>query len=209
MKSKIAIVPIILAAGPGIALPRRSAATELLKPLARFGEKTALEIAVENCAGLPRPLVVLGHQAARVRRALPRRATVVVNRRWRTGQLSSLVAGLRRVPRRTAFMLYPVDYPLLRRADIQRLVRAFRARRAGQEIVAPVFRGRSGHPVVFSPAMRAELKQARTAKEVVLRDRRRLKLAALGTPAIWLEFRTPAACRRRQLAYRRRAARKS
>ncbi|MGH9805005.1 MAG: nucleotidyltransferase family protein [Candidatus Acidiferrales bacterium] len=197
MKRKTAIVPIILAAGPEIRGPRRSAATELLKPLARFGRKTALEIAVENCAGLARPVVVLGYQAARVRPAVPRGAAVVVNRRWRAGQLGSLLAGLRRVPPGAAFVLYPVDYPLLTRADIQRLAKAFRARRAGMEIVAPVFRGRSGHPVLFSPALRAELEKARTAKEVVLRDRRRLRLAPAGTSAIWLDFRTPAAYRRR------------
>lgn len=197
VKSKTAIVPIILAAGPARSKAGRSAGKDFLKPLARFGEKTAVQIAVENCAGLARPVVVLGHQAARVRRAVPRGATVVVNRRWRTGQLGSLLAGLRRVPPGSAFMLYPVDYALLTRADIQRLLRAFRARRAGQEIVAPLFRGRSGHPVLFSSGVRAELRRARTAKEVVFRDRSRLRLAPAGTSAIWLDFRTPTAYRRR------------
>jgi len=201
VKPKTAIVPIILAAGPPRNEPGGSAEKDFLRPLAQFGKKTALDIAVGNCAGLKRPVVVLGHQAARVRPAIPRRASVVVNRRWRAGQLGSLLAGLRRVSPGSAFMLYPVDYPLLTRADIQRLVRAFRLRRAGQEIVAPVFRGRSGHPVLFAPAMRAELKKARTAKEVVFRNRSRLKLAPAGTSAIWLDFRTPAAYRRRLQAF--------
>jgi len=197
VKPKTAIVPIILAAGPARSGAGRSADDDFLKPLARFGRKTALEIAVANCVGLARPVVVLGYQASRVRPAVPRGAAVAVNRRWRAGQLGSLLAGLRRVASGSAFMLYPVDYPLLTRADIQRLVRAFRARRAGQEIVAPVFRGRSGHPVLFAPAMRAELKKAQTAKEVVLRERSRLKLAPAGTSAIWLDYRTPATYRRR------------
>ena len=200
MNPKTALVPIILAAGPPSSSDRR-ATKDFLKPLARFGKKTALEIAVENCAGLARPVVVLGYQVARMRPAVPRGARVVVNRRWRAGQLASLLAGLRRVPSGSAFMLYPVDYPLLTRATIRRLVKAFRLRRARQEIVAPVFQGRSGHPVLFAPGVRAELKQARTAKEVVYRDRRRLRLAPVGTSAIWLDYRTPSAYRRLQ-AYR-------
>ena len=126
---------------------------------------------------------------------------MVVNRRWRGGQLRSLLAGLRHVPASAAFMLYPVDFPLLTRTEVQRLTKAFRARRTGKEIVAPVFRRRSGHPVLFSPAMRAELKRARTAKEVVFRDRNRLRLVPVDTAAIWQDFRSPASYRLRLRAY--------
>jgi len=203
------IVPLILAAGPARGGAGGSAQKGFLKPLARFGERTALEIAVENCAGLARPVVVLGYLAARVRRVVPRGAVVVVNRRWRTGQLSSLLAGLDRVPATSAFLLYPVDYPLLTRVDIQRLTKAFRRRRPGQEIVAPVFRRRSGHPVLFSPAVRGELQKARTAKEVVFREHRRLKLLPVGTAAIWQDFGSPASYRRRQRGFARRQVRKS
>jgi len=191
------IVPLILAAGPARGGAGGSAQKGFLKPLAKFGEKTALAIAVANCAGLARPVVVLGYLAARVRRAVPRGVAVVVNRRWRTGQLSSLLAGLGRVPAASAFLLYPVDYPLLTRVDIQRLTKAFRRRRPGQEIVAPVFRRRSGHPVLFSPAVRGELQKARTAKEVVFREHRRLKLVPVGTAAIWQDFRSPGGYGRR------------
>lgn len=187
-------MPVILAAG-------RSARGNFLKPLARFGDKSALEIAMENCAGLARPVVVLGHQAAHVRRGVPRGVSVVVNRRWRAGQLSSLLAGLRHVPAGAAFMLYPVDFPLLTRTEVLRLTKTFRARRAGVEIAAPVVRRRSGHPVLFSPAMRAELKRARTAKEVVFRDRNRLRLVPVDTAAIWQDFRSPASYHLRLRAY--------
>lgn len=197
MRDRERIVPVLLAAGaaPKLGFPQA---------LARFGKKSVLEIALENCAGLARPVVVLGYEAARVRPAVPQGARVVVHRRWRGGQLSSLLAGLRRVPAGSAFMLYPVDYPLLTRRDIRRLARAFRVRRPGQEIVVPVFRGRSGHPVVFSPTVKDELKRARTAKEVVVRDRRRLLLVPVGTAAIWLDFRTPASYRLRLRSFRRR-----
>lgn len=196
MKRRSVIVPVILAAG-------RSSGRNFLKPLARFGDKTALHIAIENCAGLPRPVIVLGHRAAQVRRATPRGVGVVVNRRWRAGQLRSLLCGLRRVPAGAAFMLYPVDYPLLTRRVVQRLVAGFRSRRAGIEMVAPVFRRRPGHPVVFSSVIRAELRRAHTAKEVVFRDRSRLRLVPVGTAAIWQDFRSPATYRQRLRAFLR------
>jgi len=196
MSRQTKIVPIILAAGPARALPWP-------KALAPFGRKTALQIALENCAGLAPPVVVLGHRAAEVRPTVPPGVRVVVNRAWQRGQLNSLLAGLRRVPPRAAFILYPVDYPLLRPATLRRLVAGFRSRRRHQSIVAPVFRRRQGHPVIFSAALRAELLRARTAKEVVERNPQRLKLVPVGTPAIWQDFSTPASYRRRRREYRR------
>lgn len=199
--AKQPIFPIILAAGraPRLGFPQA---------LARFGHRTAIEIAVENCAGLAPPIVVLGHSAALVRARVPAGAQVVVHRRWRSGQLSSLRAGLRRVPRGAAFLLYPVDHPLLTAQVIRRLVAGFRRQRARRFIVAPVFRGRAGHPVIFSPAVRAELIQARTAREVVEKDPRRVNLVPVRTAAVCVDFNTPAAYRRcRQILSKRRDSR--
>lgn len=201
MRKQPQIVPIILAAG-------RSTRLGFPKPLARFREKTAVQIAVENCAGLGRPVVVVGFQAARVRRAVPAGARVVVNRAWPAGQLGSLLAGLAHVPRASPFLLYPVDYPLLTRAVIRRLVAAFKARRPEQAIVAPVFRGREGHPVIFSAEIRDELPNARTAKDVVSRDRRRVKLVPVNTPAIWRDISSPATYRQRLRDFHQQAAKK-
>ena len=84
------IVPIILAAGPStLGFP---------EALAKFGEQTALDIAVENCAGLQMPIVVLGSEAERVRPFVPKSVRVVVNENWRAGQMSSLRAALRHFP---------------------------------------------------------------------------------------------------------------
>lgn len=183
------IVPIILAAGgPGrLGFP---------KPLARFGRRTAVEIAVENCHRLARPVVVLGADAARVRPAVPRGARIVVNRRWRAGQLVSLLAGLGCVPRSAAFLLYPVDHPRLSSRLIDRLARAYASRKPGELIVIPRRGKRPGHPVIFAPELRRELERAASAREVTYRDKARIRFVPVRTPAIWQDFDTPAAYRR-------------
>ena len=130
------ICPVILAAG----------ASRLAEPkaLARFGDCTALEIAIANCDGLEPPIVVLGSEAARVREFVPVAARVVVNRRWRRGQMSSLLAALKHVPRATHVLLYPVDYPLLAPDVIHAVVAGFQTRNESQSITVPRFRSRGG-----------------------------------------------------------------
>jgi CTP:molybdopterin cytidylyltransferase MocA len=175
------IYPILLAAGPS---PR----LEFPKALAAFGGKNALEIAAGNCAGLLEPIVVLGYHADKLRKAVPHGAGIVINRGWRAGQLSSLLAALRHVPRAAAFMLYPVDHVFLTPALIHRLVRAFEKRKKGQEILMPRFKGRAGHPVIFSARVREELRHAPTARDVVYRDPRRVFFLPVRTPAIWRDY---------------------
>ncbi|MGZ4835362.1 MAG: NTP transferase domain-containing protein, partial [Terriglobales bacterium] len=80
------IVPVILAAGPSsLGFPTA---------LARFGESTALDIALRNCVGLGPPIVVLGCEAKRIREHVPTGIKVVVNPDWRSGQMSSLRSAL-------------------------------------------------------------------------------------------------------------------
>ena len=175
------IYPILLAAGPS---PR----IELRSVTVTFGGKTALEIAVGNCAGLVEPIIVLGYHADKLRKFAPRNSRIVLNRGWQAGQLSSLLAALRRVPRSAAFMLYPVDNVYLTPAIIRRLVRAFAKKKKGQEILMPRFQGRAGHPVIFSAETREELRRAPTARDVVYRDPRRAFFLPVRTPAIWRDY---------------------
>lgn len=196
------VVPMILAAGPA---PRLG----LPHALARFGRRTALEIAIANCrrAGLSTPVVVLGCQAARIQRAVPPGVRVVVNRCWRSGMLSSIRAGLRHVPQGAAFLLYPVDLPLLTPAILRRLLRAFARRRPQQVVVSAIHRARAGHPVIFGPEVRAELAHARTARDVVERKPPRVKLVPVDSRAIYADFDTPSELRRLQHAFTRRSRR--
>ena len=184
MRRKEKIVPIILAAG-------RSRNLRVPRALADFGGKTALAIAVENCEGLERPLVVLGCHARRVRPAVPAGARTILFRDWREGQLASLQCALRRVSQKFAFLIYPVDLPLLRMATIQKLVRAFRTRKSTQQIVMPRYKRTDGHPVIISSLVRKEFFRAQTAREVVYRHPQRIRIVKVGTPSIYEDFNSP------------------
>jgi CTP:molybdopterin cytidylyltransferase MocA len=183
MRKREKVIPIILAAGGSHALP-------FPKALAPFGRKTALEIAVENCSFLGRTLVVLGSDAKRILPTVPKSADVVINRRWREGQLSSLQAALKSIDSDAAFLLYPVDLALLRQNTVEQLVRAFRARSASQEIVMPRYKGAYGHPVIVSAAVRPEFFEAPTAREVIYQVPERIRVVNVSTSSIVEDFNT-------------------
>jgi molybdenum cofactor cytidylyltransferase len=193
------VFPILLAAGRSRDLP-------FPKVLAYFGGRTAIDIAVENCSGLERPIVVLGYQAARLRKAIPRQARFTVNAKWRTGQISSLLAGLRKVPRDGAFLIYPVDLVFLTRELIEQLATAFVKRGSDKPIVMPIYKGRDGHPVILAAGLRRELRHAKTAREVVNRDPRRIERVHVHTAAIWKDFDTPASYARLCREFAKRSA---
>ena len=183
MRKREKIVPIILAAGSSDRLP-------FPKPLALFCGKTALAIAVENCAGLERPLVVLGCDADLVRPAVPRAARVMLNTSWRRGQIASLCRALKKIPADGAFLIYPIDHPLLTRKTIQQLVWAFRTREESQEIAVPMHRDVYGHPAIVSGALRREFFKSKTARDVIYRVPARVRAVEVHTRAIFADFDT-------------------
>ncbi|MBZ5528369.1 MAG: NTP transferase domain-containing protein [Acidobacteriia bacterium] len=179
------IVPILLAAGGSqrLGFPR---------PLALFGRRSALQIALANCRGLGRPILVLGCDASAILPHVPRGVRVVLNRRWRSGgQLSSLLAALRHVPPASAFLLYPIDQPLLQRHTIQSLVRAFLSRLPHQQIVLPRHGRETGHPILVSAALRHEFESAPTARHVIYKKKSRIRELPVPTTAIFTDFSTP------------------
>lgn len=178
------IFPILLAAGK----PSRP---NIQNALINLSGRTPLQIAVENCADLERPIVVLGFESKQLLPTVPASARIVVNRNWRAGQLSSLLAGLRKVPPDSAFVLYPTDLVFLTRPVIHKLAAAFLRRTKHQKIVMPQYRARDGHPVVFAAEVRRELAHSQTARDVVYRDPRRIKRVRLSTSAIWRDLGAP------------------
>jgi CTP:molybdopterin cytidylyltransferase MocA len=183
------IVPLILAAGSSkhLAFP---------KPLAKFGGKTALQLAIENCEGLSQGIVMLGCDARKVRRAVPGGVRAIFNRRWREGQMSSIRCALGHVPLGRAFMIYPVDHALLRKRTVQMLVAAFYKRRAGVEIAMPRHNQRLGHPIIVAATLRDEFFSAETARQIVYRDPGRNLVVQVRTSTIYEDFDTPQSYRR-------------
>jgi len=182
MRKPEKIIPIILAAGSSPNLP-------FPKALAPFKRRTALEIAVSNCSFLGASVVVLGSDAKRILPTVSKPSQIVINRKWSRGQLSSLLAALRKVSD-SAFLIYPVDHVLLTRNTLMQLVRAFRSRLASQEIVMPRHKGADGHPVIVSAAVRPEFFEAQTAREVIYKLRERIRVVNVRTTSIFEDFST-------------------
>lgn len=120
-------------------------------------------------------LVVLGHHAEEIESrigGLP--VTVVMNKEYAKGQLSSLVAALRILEERTnaqkidGILVHLVDHPFISPPLVDEMIARFYE--SGKLIVVPRYRGRRGHPVLFSRALFSELLSApldQGAKSVV------------------------------------------
>jgi molybdenum cofactor cytidylyltransferase len=105
--------------------------------------------------------VVVGAHAEEIRATAKLDADeLVVNEEWQRGQLSSLQAAIRSLPQDATegMLVCLVDHPLISERVIARLMDAFDGRK--NKIVIPTFRGRRGHPVIFSSALYAELLNA-------------------------------------------------
>jgi molybdenum cofactor cytidylyltransferase len=102
-------------------------------------------------------VVVLGHEAAKVRDQLQGKPVVFVeNPDYREGLSTSIRAGLGAVPpEAAAIMIYLADQPLLQPADVDMLIDAFAKAKANHKsFVVPFFRGQRGNPVVLDSVFR-------------------------------------------------------
>jgi molybdenum cofactor cytidylyltransferase len=148
------ISALVLAAGDGT----RFGGTKQLeilrgKPLVQYAVDAA------SAAGVGEIVVVLGHDAVRVRNALdlPEGARVVVNDRHADGQSTSLTAGLRALdPASEAALVLLADQPGIAARHVRALATAFEADRP--EILRIRFRDGPGPAIlarsVWEEAMR-------------------------------------------------------
>jgi molybdenum cofactor cytidylyltransferase len=135
-------------------------------PVSRGSGDTFLTLIVRTLldAGIDDVVVVLGHEMDAVLRnfaesGLP--ARVVENADYASGQLSSLVAGLRVVDRPgvVATLVTLVDIPFVSSATVRAVLERYR--RTHSPIVRPTRGGRHGHPMLvdrslFEPLRRAD-----------------------------------------------------
>ena len=145
------IAGLILAAG-------ESSRMGTPKATLAYRGRTFLEAIVETLreGGLERILVVLGHQAAEIQ---PRvhSAQVVINPDYRSGQTSSLQAGLRALiaDDTEAVLLCLVDHPAVSTETVRMMASAFRE--CAAPVVIPTYHGRRGHPVLIGRHLFEEL----------------------------------------------------
>ena len=161
------IIAVVLCAGESSRMGRPKA----LLPIEgqRFIERI---IGVLGQSKVGRTIVVLGHHADQMRvqiEHLP--VEVVTNPDYHKGQLSSLQAAIRHIEkddRCDAMLVHLVDHPFIDVALVDALIERFYETK--KLIVVPRYRGKRGHPVIFSRELFQELLDAaldRGVKEVV------------------------------------------
>lgn len=143
---------IILAAGES----RRFGGNKLLAPILGVSMiRRIVEAAINS--DVDEVVVVLGFEAERVRRVLddlPCR--LVVNDQYYLGMSSSVKVGFKSISQDAeAVVILPGDYPLIDNEVINIVVGTYR--RTGSPIVIASYRGRRGHPVLFSRSIFPEL----------------------------------------------------
>ncbi len=102
-------------------------------------------------------VVVLGHQAEKVRKELGgKRVKLVQNPGYREGLSASVRAGAEAVSLQAdGIMVYLADQPLLEPADVNQILKAFtHAKEVNKDIVVPFFDGQRGNPVLLDSSYR-------------------------------------------------------
>ncbi len=141
---------------------------EINKLLAEVDGRPMVRATVEQAAaaGVEQVLVVTGHEAARVRAALPARVAgkdvrVVHNPDYAEGLSTSLACGIAALGEDVdAALVCLADMPRVRARDLERLVAAYDPVE-GRAICVPTWRGKRGNPVLWDRRYFAEIAAVR------------------------------------------------
>jgi molybdenum cofactor cytidylyltransferase len=145
-------------------------------------------------AGCGQLVVVLGHEAEALRRALPEQANlrVVLNPDHATGRVGSLIAGFRAIEGAPeGIMVVAVDQP------VPLGLPEWLAAQLGEaaRIVQPGFAGRRGHPVLFKAELLPELlairEDAQGLRAVVSRHADARRVVEAGREGVLWDLNTP------------------
>lgn len=196
IKNEPAIAAIILAAGSS----RRMGAPKLLLP---WGDTTVLgaTLTLMAASGIMQRLVVTGaYQDATAAIAADHNVPTAHNPEYAAGEmLSSLQVALRALPPTCAGALVVLgDMPLVRPATIRQIVSAFMDD-GGHAIIAPVYNGRQGHPVLFGRALFAALlalPAGAAPRDVVRAHRAQLLQLPVADAGILIDLDDPATYQR-------------
>jgi CTP:molybdopterin cytidylyltransferase MocA len=141
--------------------------------------------------GIP-TYVVLGTHATLVENHVDlSSATVLKNPEPSRGPLSSLLIALQESSDSAAFILHPVDHPMVSVNTIRRLIEGYY--RVPHCILIPSYRGRRGHPVLIPSRFYPDLRSAplsEGARWVVRANRAANHLLAVDDPGILVNIDT-------------------
>ncbi len=173
----------------------------------RMGESKALlpwrgqpllrhQVQALHDAGFRPIIIVLGYHSDRLRQAVPSLPSTVVveNLRYRRGRSTSVVCGIEQVPANaTGVLVLSVDQP--RPASmLRRLREAFEESRP--RLAVPAYKGRAGHPLLFSAALLPELltvtESHQGMREVTSRHHEHRLLVDVDTPLALTDLNTHA-----------------
>ena len=171
------------------------------KGLLRFDERDTFVTRIVRTfveAGVPDIVVVLGHDAARVRAVIDESGLpvrVVVNAAYQQGQFSSLLAGLNAVdrPELEALLLTLVDAPLFAASTVKAVVRRFEE--SGAPVVRAVRGSEHGHPVLIARRLFAAIRACDPsvgAKAVVRTHASPAGDVPVDDPGAFIDIDTPA-----------------
>lgn len=129
------------------------------KALARLDRQTLIEHLQELLLAtqLHEIIIVLGHGAEQIKPFLfkHRRIKVVYNKDYKFGQTSSFKCGIKEVAApTTGVLLFPVDYPLIKKETIDTLITCFDEKKPMALI--PSYDDRKGHPPIFNIQLKNE-----------------------------------------------------
>jgi molybdenum cofactor cytidylyltransferase len=168
------------------------------KALLPIGGETFIEhiVAGLKAAGFAKIVVVLGHNADVLRQKIEHLpVTILVNRDYRKGQLSSLQTAIRYLvadPQCSGVLVHLVDHPFIDPGLVKLLVKRFED--SGKALAVPRYRDRRGHPVIFARALFDELLRApedQGAKAVVNAHRRETLEVETENEGITVDIDTP------------------
>ena len=166
-----------------------------MKALLPFGEGTLLEYQIDSLSSVPEiaeVVVVVGHRHEKLLPLVEGRdgVSAVFNPDYQLGRASSIRAGLREVsPNADGILIIGVDQP-----RPSQVLEWLLAEHLGGSvpITAPAYRGKRGHPTLFSAALLPELlaisEERQGLREVMSRHRAEIRNIDFDTPAVLLDI---------------------
>lgn len=148
------IVAVVLSAGESSRMGRP-------KALLPIGGETFIERVVRTLkqTSVGKVIVVLGHNADEMSRRIAHLPVeILVNRDYKSGQLTSLQVAVRSLDSQSdcdGMLVHLVDHPYIDARLVEIMIERFYA--SGKSLVVPRHAGKRGHPVIFSRRLFGEL----------------------------------------------------